>query len=61
MEASPDGVQFSGTLIGQLNIRAGQELRFRISCPETAVHIAEASACSVSGSAITPMTVTTTV
>ncbi|CQR54023.1 ArsR/SmtB family transcription factor [Paenibacillus riograndensis] len=33
-----DGVQFSGTRIGQLNIRAGQELRFRISCPETAVH-----------------------
>jgi predicted transcriptional regulator len=33
-----DGVQFSGTRISQLNIRAGQELRFRISCPETAVH-----------------------
>ncbi|WP_245236125.1 ArsR/SmtB family transcription factor [Paenibacillus sonchi] len=33
-----DGVQFSGTRIGQLNIRAGQELRFRISCLETAVH-----------------------
>jgi len=33
-----DGVRFSGTRIGQLNIRAGQELRFRISCPETAVH-----------------------
>lgn len=33
-----DGVQFSGIRIGQLNIRAGQELRLRISCPETAVH-----------------------
>lgn len=33
-----DGVQFSGIRIGQLNIRAGQELRFRIACPETAVH-----------------------
>lgn len=33
-----DGVQFSGVRISQLNIRAGQELRFRISCPESATH-----------------------
>lgn len=33
-----DGVQFSGIPISQLNIRAGQELRLRISCPETAAH-----------------------
>ncbi len=33
-----DGVQFSGIRISQLNIRAGQELRLRISCPETAAH-----------------------
>ncbi|WP_438444144.1 ArsR/SmtB family transcription factor [Gorillibacterium sp. sgz5001074] len=33
-----DGNQFSGIRISQLNIRAGQELRLRISCPETALH-----------------------
>lgn len=33
-----DGVQSSDIRIGDLNIRAGQELLFRISCPETAAH-----------------------
>ncbi|SDD07898.1 Predicted transcriptional regulator [Paenibacillus sp. UNCCL117] len=33
-----DGIRFSDVAIGQLGIRAGQELRFRIACPETAAH-----------------------
>jgi len=33
-----DGIQFSGITIHQLNIKAGQELRFRIACPETAAN-----------------------
>lgn len=33
-----DGLQFSDITVGQLNIRAGQELRFRIACPESAAN-----------------------
>ncbi|TBL81993.1 ArsR/SmtB family transcription factor [Paenibacillus thalictri] len=33
-----DGIRFSNVGIQQLNIKAGQELRFRIACPESAAN-----------------------
>jgi len=33
-----DGIRFSDVTIHQLGVRAGEELRFRIACPETAAH-----------------------
>ncbi|MCS7463857.1 ArsR family transcriptional regulator [Paenibacillus doosanensis] len=33
-----DGVRFSDVQIGQLNVKAGQELRFRIACPASAAN-----------------------
>lgn len=33
-----DGLQFSQVTVSQLNIQAGQELRFRVACPEAAAN-----------------------